>query len=226
MGGVGSGRFGERDQTTFVDDCDAVRIWDLRRQMAWRVGECVEGAVRMDSGRVLPVAVDLRKSGEVLVGPQRIQLSTSRGTYGGLRWWFHCPIEGTRVACLYRHPRTGLFIARETADLRYRSAYQGDHDVAIQQAKKALRRLAGPHYDGPPTRDLGAIPRPYRQRRSTYERNLARARRALERADSELLLSVERILGRPLGAALVSDSRGRIYHRDESLNSDKLNCRN
>jgi hypothetical protein len=92
------------------------------------------------------------------------------------------------------HPRIGEFTGREASQLRYHSAYLDRSDVAVIRAKKALRRLAGTKYSGPSTRNVRMIPRPYRQRETTYWRNRICALEALRRFDNEIHSTYERLV--------------------------------
>ncbi len=198
VGGIGSGNHGARYNTLFVDDCAVLRVWALQRDGLLVPGQQVTGSVHLERGFRVMVDVDATQfdRGVLEIGDDRICLSTSPGTKGGLRWWFHCPSTGERIAALYRHPRIGRFMGRNASRLRYRSAYLGDHRVSVRRAQKALRRLAGPGYSGPPTRDVWSIPRPPGRWWRTHHAYRLRALRALQQADEQLLLAYNRVLGR------------------------------
>jgi hypothetical protein len=59
-----------------------------------------------------------------------IQLQTTRPHYGGIRWWWTCPMVndgitcGRRVAKLHRPPNRHLFGCRDCHDLTYRSCQE------------------------------------------------------------------------------------------------------
>jgi len=188
MGGLGSGRHGERENTLFVDDCDALRVWDLQRRGDLKPGKVVQTSQYFRPGRVSLLVIDASdpNSAWLEIDGQHVELATSPGTKGGLRWWFVCSASRKRVACLYRHPYRRRFEGRQAAGLRYRSAYQGDYEVDLLRAQKALSRLAGRPYTPSRNRDPRHITRPYRQRWTTYARNRRRAEQALARADERL----------------------------------------
>jgi hypothetical protein len=196
MGGYGSGHHGERSNTLYVDDCSVLRVWDLQRAGFLRAGETHLGSFRLSSGRAvfLEVYTSSGPDGRLVADGQQIQLATSPGTLGGLRWWFICPESNRRVAALYRHPRVGRFLGREPMRLRYRSAYQDRYEVAALATKKAIRRLAGHDYSGPLAGDPDFIPRSPRQRWTTYYQNQARAWQAIVRSDRAFAASVARIV--------------------------------
>jgi hypothetical protein len=196
MGGSGSGNFGARYNSLYVDDCDVLCTWDIERKEILQPGQVTQTSIRLKSGRFVFLRVDASGGDEgcIVVGEQTVRLSTSPGTQGGLRWWMHCPVRETRVATLYMHPSIGEFTGREASKLRYRSAYLDRSDVAVIRAKKALRRLAGPKYSGPSTRNVQMIPRPYRQRETTYRGNRMRALEALRQFDNEIHSTYERLV--------------------------------
>ena len=56
----------------------------------------------------------------------RVRLVTTRPNYGGLRWWFLCPVSAERgiekrAAKLYLPPGAKVFGCREAHDLTYQS---------------------------------------------------------------------------------------------------------
>lgn len=205
MGGYGSGHRGERFNTLYIDDCDVLCVWDLQRERFLRAGEIQMGAMHLASGNSVFLDVDASDGnrGRLIVDGQSIRLSTSPGVVGGHRWWMHCPVDDRRVAMLYRPLSGPDFIGRAAGQLRYRSAYMGRHDQAVIRARKALRRLAGPEYCGPLTRDLAAIPKPHRQRWATCVRNQQRALAALLQLNEESKLALDRLVGKPLGSGLI-----------------------
>ncbi len=81
--------------------------------------------------------VDCRRTGAAAMGikyqtrdgewvMQLIPLGTTRPNYGGLRWWFRCPLKapsgrrcGRRVGKLYLPPGEAYFACRECHELTY-----------------------------------------------------------------------------------------------------------
>jgi hypothetical protein len=195
MGGAGSGRFGERRRARYVDDCDVLCVHDLKRNGFLQTGATVMGGLRVGHG--VRVFVEVKATadgrGQLRVGTQTIALSASPGTKGGRCWFMHCPQTGARVVKLYRHPRRHLFESRAAGSLTYRSRLQSEHEVAVLMLRKAVRRLAGSAVSITAAAHFEAIPRPSRQRWTTYERNLARAKAAQWRANCSWIRSIERM---------------------------------
>ena len=81
-------------------------------------------------------------SGATTEWDYRVQLTTTRPNFGGLRWWFICPITGTRVRVLYL-PFKGktVFASRQASGLAYRSQRITTEERAVDLALRALKRL-------------------------------------------------------------------------------------
>jgi hypothetical protein len=52
---------------------------------------------------------------------QTVRLVLTQPNFGGQRWWFLCPVTGSRVAKLYLPPGGRGFVGRRAAHLTYRS---------------------------------------------------------------------------------------------------------
>ncbi len=50
-----------------------------------------------------------------------LSLATSKTGFGGLRYWFACPLCGRRRLVLHVHPLTHIVGCRKCLDLEYRS---------------------------------------------------------------------------------------------------------
>ena len=71
----------------------------------------------------------------------RVRLVTTRPNYGGLRWWFLCPVSAQRgiekrAAKIYLPPGAKVFGCREAHDLTYQSCRES------WQFRNFLARLA------------------------------------------------------------------------------------
>lgn len=56
----------------------------------------------------------------------KVSLTTSQTGYGGVRFWFKCPLCLKRVGVLYRHPLSGLVGCRNCLNLDYKKRrYKG-----------------------------------------------------------------------------------------------------
>jgi hypothetical protein len=150
MGGFGSGNTEIRWHTkTVVESCrilDANRwmrdgalkagIWVVGSVDWWRDRECKEQEasigieVYTKNGEAPSVRLfyDLTKTGESL--DYYIRLQSTRPPWGGLRWWFTCPLVAHGLACnrrvgkLYLPPAGRYFGCRRCHDLTYRSCQQ------------------------------------------------------------------------------------------------------
>lgn len=102
-----------------------------------------------------------------------IALASTSQPFGGRRWWFLCPITGTRAAVLYLPAAQTRFASQAGLRGSYRTQRIADHDRAMELAQDINMGLGG---DG----DLFDFwtPKPPRMRWSTYRRKLERAERA------------------------------------------------
>jgi hypothetical protein len=90
----------------------------------------------------------------------RVRLTTTRPNFGGLRWWFICPLVRAdggprgRVAKLYLPPGQAYFGSRDAHGLTYTSC-QESHDrvcrrIAVElgtteaTVRRALKERGGP----------------------------------------------------------------------------------
>ncbi|MBW2275006.1 MAG: hypothetical protein JRG96_17205 [Deltaproteobacteria bacterium] len=70
-----------------------------------------------------------------------IDLVTTRPHFGGLRWWFRCPVSGRRVRKVYAHPGSSYFASREALGLTYQVCREEPLDGAARRARKRAARL-------------------------------------------------------------------------------------
>ena len=133
MGGYGSGW--NRPKKATVEDALTLSITRLMRDgvivpgeartraRGWRInGQMIELFV-CDSDAIDPQNASLRLTS---FGPgpsesQCIRLTTTRPHWGGLRWWFICPLTGRRATKLHLPPGSRLFAHRDAHGLTYRS---------------------------------------------------------------------------------------------------------
>ena len=140
MGGYGSGRPWGYGKTT-VEDCLILDINKLVRDrllyagihksgnLTWRntrTGESVSsvGFEVNASGKLIPwlrLFYNMTRTGEKV--DFKIYLNTTRPNFGGIRWWFICPLMGCnrRVTKLHSPPGGKYFGCRECYDLTYTS---------------------------------------------------------------------------------------------------------
>jgi hypothetical protein len=168
MGGCGSGRWGTHVKKNTVEDC---RFLDASRWMRetylqdrtvcsgtwhWTSASAGEERASIDfeintTGAELPPYVRLHyrltKNGENL--DYNVSLATTRPDWGGLRWWFICPLLvngqtcGRRVRKLYL-PRGGKYYGcRHCHDLSYESRRNDGKYAALFKAQAIRMRLGG-----------------------------------------------------------------------------------
>jgi len=73
----------------------------------------------------------------------RVHLTTTRPFFGGLRWWFLCPSNGSRVAKLYAPPRGEIFASRKAYNLAYQSQHETPMFRHLTTAQDIRHRLGG-----------------------------------------------------------------------------------
>jgi hypothetical protein len=171
VGGFGSGNWDRRDRRTAVEQCYAIDVNRLAREGKLRVGAAgfiwwtnqfgehpffVEFSVYDDHCRAVLLlryrwADRWGKQSEAIRLP--ILLQTSRPYFGGVRWWFACPLgsEGSpcnrRVGKLYLPPHSRYFACRYCHGLVYRREpdplEQADRFLAAQRMR--MERLNAKH---------------------------------------------------------------------------------
>jgi len=85
----------------------------------------------------------------------RVRLESSRPPFGGLRWWWRCPVVacGKRVQKLYLPPGGGVFACRSCHRLTYTSVQE--HDARVDRlARGGLENLFRGPVDRMPVRSL------------------------------------------------------------------------
>jgi len=128
----------------------------------------------------------------------RVELVTTRPHFGGLRWWFICPLTSNgipcrrRVQCLYLPPDQTFFGCRFCHRLGYQSKLENASDRALRKARKMRARL-GRTATGDPT----IPPRPKGMWRRTYQRRVEQANevedRGLQQVADKLGISLEEL---------------------------------
>jgi hypothetical protein len=117
-----------------------------------------------------------------------IRLEARPQPYGGLMWFFRCPVTGRRCRKFWLVPGGRRFAARQAWRVGYRSQRETPYDRAIAQAHKIRDRL-----DASPV--IGDwVDRPKGMHRRTFERYLGR----LERHESVCEAHLAQLVGRLL----------------------------
>jgi hypothetical protein len=162
MGGFGSGRKFGADCTDDYRSID-VRSWQRDGYLVpgqylnwqWSInGEKVAAiSVKVETGQ-LRLIYSFRRNGddwESLNYPVRLQ--TTSCNYGGVRYWFTCPVAGCgrRVALLYLGGK--IFACRHCYRLAYKSQRESMDDRAHKRANKIRDKLNWPRGILNPTGD-------------------------------------------------------------------------
>jgi hypothetical protein len=205
MGGYGSGRQGGRPT---VESGLTLDINRLLRQRNILPGKHVSGSLKwsyVHSGEKT-ASIGYEAS---LLNPEtawarlhytangtpkdyRVRLKTTPCHYGGLRWWWICPVSGRRAAKLYLPPGATIFTARKAYRLAYRSQREATIDRTHARQARLYRKLGGhyDHYEQPPP------PRPKGMHRVTYERLEAELYAAMEAHEAAFAIGASAILAR------------------------------
>ena len=173
MGGPGSGRWNGHDKRTTAEECLVVSIAQLFRQRALVPGARTSGSwawtrtnedepfasIGFETDAVAPAHawIRLRYISNGNAVDYRVRLTITRPNFGGVRWWFVCPLVRAdggpprRVAKLYLPPGQIYFGSRDAHGLTYASC-QESHDRLFRRIAAKLgtneatvrRALKGP----------------------------------------------------------------------------------
>jgi hypothetical protein len=157
MGGYGSTRWDWHSKKTTVEECrqldttDLLREGVLREGIHWVGGWSWRNAITGEKTSSIGLETDTtdaarprvrlcytfksgRNEGREL--DYRIPLQTTRPHFGGVRWWFTCPLSvngrycGRRVRKLYLPPGAVYYGCRHCYDLTYTSCQESDKRVS------------------------------------------------------------------------------------------------
>ncbi|WP_157080366.1 hypothetical protein [Sphingobium cloacae] len=154
MGGIGSGALRSR-HVGDVEDVLALDIRVLRRLGVVRPGECVIDTICWSTGgHERPQArlrIDLSDSARGMMAitahmpddavTQRIAIEGIASGFGGIRYYFLCPVTGQRCEILYY--TDGRFASRHAHRLTYASQNMTDLTRAHRRIIMLRRRLEG-----------------------------------------------------------------------------------
>ena len=148
MGGYGSGRWERPTRKTCVEACRVLDVSDFSRHKLLRIGTKCEVCwtpedpvahvasikfrvgVNQEGGHTFYINYDwsnYEKSERIEIP---IRLEMTRPNFGGLRWWFRCPLflDGEpcnrRASKLYLPPEGRYFGCRRCHQLTYRSSQE------------------------------------------------------------------------------------------------------
>jgi len=159
MGGIGSGSWYRWNSKTTVEDGLTIDLCKLIRQKLVFPGSHVSGpliwtrvsdgekvaSISYEANLLNPHAAWMRlhySSGGKSVD-YRVQLTTTYPYYGGLRWWFVCPSNGSRVAKLHSPPGGDIFASRKAYNLAYQSQHETPMFRHLTSAQDIRHRLGG-----------------------------------------------------------------------------------
>ena len=161
MGGHGSGRWGHYSRRATTRECRVLDTFSLAREGILRGGVCESSVLKwinINYGELrwtIQVEVDTRASVDPTIrlkytvmrtGEQfdyPVYLKTTVPTYGGLKWWFTCPLTcGRRVRKLFIAPGSNHFSCRHCHDLSYASRNSCKY-TALFKAQAIRVRLGG-----------------------------------------------------------------------------------
>ena len=114
---------------------------------------------------------------------QRIELTAEPRHFGGVQWYFLCPVKRWPCSVLWRPPGARFFASREAfgRQVAYGSQFQSPHDRALTKAQMIRHRLGGREWlsglDGFPPKPKGMHWRTYERLREECD---ARQNFALE----------------------------------------------
>jgi hypothetical protein len=170
MGGYGSGRWGWHTKKTTVDECYELPISEFRKPLEfghgysgslwWSRGETRTATIgfRVEQLRGVLVVRLIYTTTDRVTGEKRdsdypVVLRRTRPHFGGVRWWWTCPLTVSGAPCrrraakLYLPPSGWYFGCRQCYNLTYRSTQEYDKRVAWYrkhpEAMTAALRLRG-----------------------------------------------------------------------------------
>ena len=82
------------------------------------------------------------RTGAKTASDYRVHLETTHPHYGGVRWWFVCPLSGKRARVLYLPPSgCNTFASRGALGLTYHSQRTTADNSAVERSLKARKKL-------------------------------------------------------------------------------------
>lgn len=137
MGGYGSTRWKAHCKKLAVEDCLTLPISIIRDVVGqhskttgrWAWEDPLDEPILTADYQLTPITegelelrLEYKVGGEVF--HQYILLKATHPYFGGLRWWFICPLCNGRVGKLYMPPDCRSFACRECFDLTYTSSQE------------------------------------------------------------------------------------------------------
>ena len=188
MGGMGSGTWVRQGTKPLVENALTIDLNKLIKDEALRPGQSVSGtltwtrsrtgekraSIRFDADLTDPTSASVRLHYNVNGTPvdYRVSLTTTRPHFGGVRWWFICPVTGCRAFKLLRPSGSDQFASRQAFAFAYRSQNETPRDRQLSIAQKIRRRFGGSGslFDPFPDIPKGMHSQTYWRLRKTSER--------------------------------------------------------
>ncbi len=203
MGGFGSGRYSSMPTVEMGLTLDLNR---LIRQRNVRPGEHISGTLTWTMTRSGKKVGELGYEARLTYDGARwvrlhylvnsvpmdytVYLRSTPCNFGGVRWWWVCPLTGATVAKLYLPPGAKTFAARDAYRLPYRSQRETRIDRTHARKAKVIKTLGGNYdnYDG-------YFPeRPKGMHKKTYNRLAGELEKAIEAHDTAFTIGAWRII--------------------------------
>ena len=157
MGGLGSGNWSRWPTRSVVGNGLTLDLYKLIKDGAFCPGQTTGGSLTWTRGDdyigSIGYSSDLTKpsSGSVRLHynhedkpvDYRVSLTTTRPYFGGLRWWFVCPVKGTRAAKLHLPSGSNIFASQKAFGMAYRSQNETASDRMLTKAQDIRRNLGG-----------------------------------------------------------------------------------
>lgn len=208
MGGYGSGR---STGMPTVESGFTLDLGRLIRQRNVRPGKHVAGILTWTRTRtrekVAAIGYEARLTDD---GPRwirlhysvnsvpmdyKIYLQTTPCNFGGVRWWWSCPLTGMRVSKLYLPPGAKKFAARDAYRLPYDSQRETRSDRTHARQATLFKKLRADYdyYEG-------VVPvRPKGMHKGTYDRLAAKLEGAIGDHEAEFINAAMRLLRKDVG---------------------------
>ena len=191
------------DKKDTVEDCRSVSISFLKKHDYLSENSCRSGGISWKNcygeetssiGIVVSTfesekyvrfyyTVTSRSSGEKTEYDYKVQLTTTPCNFGGVRYWFICPLSrngiycGRRVGKLYSPPGSHYYGCRHCFDLSYESRNESRHGLISQlghllkaerQYEELYKQIKRWTYNGKPTKKAKKL-RALEAKMSAYE---------------------------------------------------------
>jgi hypothetical protein len=157
MGGMGSGSYYRWNSKQTVEEGLTLNLNKLIRDGSIRPGVSWQGTLIWTNTRTrekvasIGYVADLIDPDNAYIRlhynhndkPQKyiVPLTTTQPNFGGVRWWFICPVSGQRVGKLYSPPGQPLFASRKVFNLAYQSQREHKPQRLLDKAYKLRERI-------------------------------------------------------------------------------------